>query len=255
MTPETEARLRAACGVVLLAAPMLLLVIGFKACGQAASLAELRSELAVSALMAEQALAENQAALQLKTQDTDRLRGELAGLAKSKVDAYASNISLQEEKRLLEKQKDILTTSLLLDPVANRISLMRDSQAARGFAVAYGVPQAFGNIPGAAAGGRIVSKERFAAPNRSKYEEKNGSIDWEPMQEGDSARTSALGEYVLFVQGNLILHGPTKLKAIHDAYPHFCLGLTQDTAKSLYNAAFIGTRIAVPPVPKSAAKP
>ena len=58
------------------------------------------------------ALEELRALKELKLEDAARYRKELKGLAKSSKAVYDTGVSLQEEKRLLEKQLEIMTTYL-----------------------------------------------------------------------------------------------------------------------------------------------
>jgi hypothetical protein len=60
---------------------------------------------------------------------------------------------------------------------------------------------------------------------------------------GTSVRSNALGEYVLFTNSKLVLHGPPRNAADHEAFPHLCLGLSLDAARNLYRHSFIGTKI------------
>ena len=108
-----------------------------------------------------------------------------------------------------------------------------------------------GHMPSPA---RIVSKERFAHPERAKLEESGGSLEWSPPQVGTSVRANALGEHVMFTSGPLILHGPPRKKAEHDSFPHLCLGLSARAAQKLYAQSFIGTKIAYKAVSAPAQK-
>jgi lipoprotein-anchoring transpeptidase ErfK/SrfK len=109
-----------------------------------------------------------------------------------------------------------------------------------------------GTVPGTM---RAVSKERFANPTRARVEQKDGKLDWEPPQVGTDPRSGALGEYVVFTDGPLVLHGPPPKKKLHEAYPHACAGLTAAAAKRLYDSSFIGTRIIYRKAKKAAAAP
>ncbi len=99
-------------------------------------------------------------------------------------------------------------------------------------------------MPRAAA---IMSKERFAHPERPRSEQVGGQLQWEPPQVGTSVRANALGEYVMFTREGLVLHGPPLRAAEHEAYPHLCLSLPAATAARLYAKSFVGTKIALLP--------
>ena len=90
---------------------------------------------------------------------------------------------------------------------------------------------------------RIVSKERFAHPERAKSEMVNGQLQYTPPQVDTSVRSNALGEYVMFTNSRLILHGPPLNSDDHEKFSHICLGLDLDAARKLYNSSFIGTKI------------
>jgi hypothetical protein len=60
-------------------------------------------------------------------------------------------------------------------------------------------------------------------------------------------RANALGEFVMFTKGSLILHGAPKKAAEHMAFPHYCVGLTLAVARRLYSQSFMGTRIKIVP--------
>ena len=71
----------------------------------------------------------------------------------------------------------------------------------------------------------------------------NGQLQWTPPQVGTSVRARALGEFVMFTNSKLILHGPPISEEDHARFPHICLGLDRETARKLYHSSFIGTRI------------
>ena len=192
---------------------------------------------------------------QLKVQDIQNLKNGLSDLAKSSKSLYEAVLSLQEEKRVLEKQYKIMTTYLEIDEEGKKISLMSGEQALQAFPMGYPAVTALGGekrplSPPA----RIVSKERFAHPERAKLEESEGQLEWEPPQVGTSIRANALGEHVMFTAGPLILHGPPKKKAEHDSFPHLCLGLSAAAAQKLYSQSFIGTKIIYKTAPAQARK-
>ncbi len=180
----------------------------------------------------------------LKTADLERLKAGLSGSAQSQKSLFESGLSLQEERRLLEKQLEIMTTTLLINPALQRVFLMRAEQPLQSYLISYIPLRSFGGAPGALPSTvRIVSKERFAHPERGKSEEVNGTLQWVPPQVGTSVRSNALGEYVIFTNSALILHGPPVNAEDHERFPHICLGLDQEAARKLYRASFIGTRV------------
>ena len=74
-------------------------------------------------------------------------------------------------------------------------------------------------------------------------EEVDGKISWEPPQVGKDPRSGGLGEFVLFTDGPLIIHGPAPKKELHAAFPHVCPGVTAYTAQRLFENVFVGTKI------------
>ena len=195
----------------------------------------------------------------LKAADLEQLKAGLSGHALSEKSLFESGLSLQEERRLLEKQLEIMTTTLLVNPPLQRVFLMRAEQPMQSYLISY-IPlrsfpatTALAGPPGSSGGGnlpitlpptvRIVSKERFAHPERGRSEEVNGTLHWVPPQVGSSVRANALGEFVMFTNSALILHGPPINAEDHERFPHVCLGLDQEAARKLYRGSFIGTRI------------
>jgi hypothetical protein len=180
----------------------------------------------------------------LKTMDLEQLKAGLGGHAQSEKSLFESGISLQEERRLLEKQLEIMTTTLLINPALQRVFLMRADQPLQSYLISHIPLRSYGGAPDSLpAVVRIVSKERFAHPERGKSEEVNGTLQWIPPQVGTSVRSNALGEFVIFTNSALILHGPPVNAEDHERFPHICLGLDQEAARKLYRASFIGTRI------------
>ena len=181
-----------------------------------------------------------------KSKELKKFKSTFSNVVQAKKSLYESGLFLQEEKRLLEKQLEIITTYLKADLSTKKISLMRGEQSLEDYAFQFGSISAFGGetktLP---AWVRITSKERFAHPERGKSEEVNGSLAWNPPQVGNSARSNALGEYVVFTNSPLILHGPPKKKEEHESFPHLCLGLPLQSAVKIYKNSFIGTKIAV----------
>lgn len=180
----------------------------------------------------------------LKAQDVANFKEGFATLAKSRKQLFENGLSLQEERRLLEKQLEIMTTSLVINPALQRVFLMRADQPLQSYLLAYFPLRAFGGAPESLpATVRIVSKERFAHPERGTSEEVNGKLQYEPPQVGTSVRSNALGEFVIFTNSKLILHGPPLNPEDHEKFPHVCLGLDLDAARKLYRGTFIGTKI------------
>jgi hypothetical protein len=180
----------------------------------------------------------------LKTTDLEQLKAGISGNALTQKSLFESGLSLQEERRLLEKQLEIMTTSLLVNPALQRIFLMRAEQPLQSYLISYIPVRSFGGAPTTLPPNlRVISKERFAHPERGKSEEVNGTLQWVPPQVGTSVRSKALGEFVMFTNSALIIHGPPLSEEDHEKYPHICLGIDQDAARKLYRASFIGTHI------------
>lgn len=180
----------------------------------------------------------------LKRSDAAQFKLGLSGTAKSQKDLFESGLSLQEEHRLLEKQLEIMTTRLAVNPGLQRVFVLRDGQPLQSYPLGYYPLRAYGGVaPTLPQVTRIVSKERFAHPERGKAEMANGQLQWTPPQVGTSVRARALGEFVMFTTSKLILHGPPISEEAHAQFPHICLGLSADTARRLYRASFIGTHI------------
>jgi len=188
----------------------------------------------------------------LKEQDVEQLKLEFSSAAVTNKSLFESGLSLQEERRLLEKQLEILTTSLYINPALQRIFLMRADEPLNSFLISYIPPRYFGIIstgtivPNSV---RIVSKERFAAPERGKSEIIDGKLQWVPPQVGTSVRSRALGEFVMFTNSPLILHGRPVDSEAHEQFLHLCIGLDTDAARRLYRGSFIGTRITLNSTP------
>ncbi|MFA6093357.1 MAG: hypothetical protein WCU88_13220 [Elusimicrobiota bacterium] len=182
---------------------------------------------------------------ELKGQDVAKFKQGLSRLADSKRQVYEAGMALQEEKRLLEKQLELLTTFLMVDMPANRIHRMRGEESVESFPIA-GVRAAAGPVrsPDVL---QIASKERFAHPERGEFIEKDGQLQWNPPQVGTSVRSNALGEYVIFAGPSVILHGPSSKSADHEAFAHYCLGLSAVAARKLYAGSFIGMKILFKP--------
>ncbi|MBI4376854.1 MAG: L,D-transpeptidase [Elusimicrobia bacterium] len=203
---------------------------------------------ALSAMVEEsaQGLAVNQSLRDLKAKDLSRFKVNLSTLTSSRREIYEGGLQLQSERRILEKQWEIMSTFLLIDEEIGKVHLMRMEQSLESYRLGYVPVQVFGieprPLPVAAV---IISKERFAHPERPKSEEVDGQLEWEPPQVGNSARANALGEFVMFTRGPLIIHGPPRSPEEHEAFPHYCLGLDIKTARRLYNNSYIGTRVLI----------
>lgn len=184
---------------------------------------------------------------ELKRNDLIVFTENLADEATAKKDLFESGVMLHDEKRLLEKQWDIMSTSILVDEERMRISILKSQEPVESFMLSsapimLGVVQSSSvyNYPNII---RITSKERFAHPERGKAETIDGILKWTPPQVGTSVRANALGEYVIFTNSPVIFHGPPKNPVDHEAYQHLCLNLPQETAKNIYQKTFIGTKI------------
>lgn len=189
-------------------------------------------------------LDQSRALRDLKRKDLEGFKAGLPGAAHSRRAVYEAGLGLQEEKRLLEKQWEILSTYVLVDATERKVHLMRGDQSLESFPMLYEGPTLLGDdtrsIPAVT---EVVSKERFAHPERGKSETVNGKLEWTPPQVGTSVRANALGEYVIFTRGPLILHGPPANEQDHRKFPHLCVGLSLHAAAALFKDTFIGTRI------------
>jgi hypothetical protein len=190
------------------------------------------------------ALSHYESLAELKANDVDQFKRGMVDLAQSKKALFEAGLSSQEERRLLEKQWEIITTYLNVDIGLGRIFLMRGDQPLESYLIDYVPMKALGGVPAKVPRFvHITSKERFANPERGTSELVNGKLQWVPPQVGTSVRSNALGEYVMFTNSKLILHGPPLNLIDHDAYPHLCVGLSREAARNLYQHSFIGTKI------------
>jgi hypothetical protein len=182
----------------------------------------------------------------LRRRDLAGFKAGLPGAAQSRRAVYEAGLGLQEEKRLLEKQWEIISTYVQVDAAERKVHIMRGDQSLESFPLLYEGPTLLGgetrNLPAVV---EIVSKERFAHPERGKSETVNGKLEWTPPQVGSSVRANALGEYVIFTRGPLVLHGPPRLEEDHRKFPHACLGLSLRAARRLFEQTYIGTKIYV----------
>jgi len=208
----------------------------------------------------------------LKAADVARFKAGFSNTARSNKSLFESGLSLQEERRLLDKQLEIMTTYLVVNPALQRVFIMRGDQPLQSYLIDYIPLRSFPTLtssPADVSGGsstltsldsglqsagmtaklklpsvvRIVSKERFAHPERGKSEVVNGQLQYTPPQVDTSVRSNALGEYVMYTNNRLIIHGPPLNTDDHEKFSHICLGLDLDAARKLYNSSFIGTKI------------
>ena len=241
---------RRAPGALVLAAGALILAACWLLQGWLAGNARLASAEHEAAAVAlddlDQELSERQALRDLVARDLTRAKRNAATLSRSRRVLFEGGLALSEDKRLLEKQWEIMTTYLLVDLKNDRVQIMRGEQAFETWPLEGARPRAAGGdtkpLPRIAT---IVTKERYAHPERGKSEQVGGRLDWEPPQVGSSVRASALGENVMFTKEGLILHGPPLKQAEHEAFPHLCLALPAATARRLYARSFVGTKVMI----------
>ncbi len=228
-----------AAGVLVLCG---LFGLNYKLSGHLALQKQMIASLAKEADTMNEALTDMRSVKAMKERDMALFTSGMSSIAQTKKAVYESGLALQEEKRLLEKQLEIITTSIRVDLENSKISLMREDHSLADYPVVFTSTHAVTDAV-KKSGLRIISKERFAHPERGKLEEKDGVLTWIPPQVGQSLRSNALGEFVMFTNSNVVIHGPFKKLAEHQAYPHACLGLTPANARKLYQSSFIGTRI------------
>lgn len=184
----------------------------------------------------------------LKLRDVAALKKNLPSLTQSRRALFEAGLQLQEEKHLLEKQWELMTTYLLIDEGDGRLRIMRGEESLESFPLETPTAKPYGSPPYPPPPlTTVLSKERFAHPERGKYEEKDGQLSWTPPQVGPASRADALGEFVVFTRGPLILHGPAKVSKDHAAYPHYCLELSLPVARKAYAAASLGAKILIQP--------
>lgn len=176
----------------------------------------------------------------LKARDIRSLQALLANEARARKTYTEQRFAAAEEKRQLEKQWDLLTIYLLFDPNDSKLHIMRGDQALRTLPAG----------PLSCSSGTfkldriytVSSKERFPHPERGRVDLQDGQLKWTPPQQA-ADRSTALGENVLFTNGPMIFHAPSKDKAQHDAYPHCCLGLAAAAASKIYGEVFVGSKL------------
>ncbi|PIR15775.1 MAG: hypothetical protein COV48_12495 [Elusimicrobia bacterium CG11_big_fil_rev_8_21_14_0_20_64_6] len=188
-------------------------------------------------------LAERQALNALVSRDVARAKASAATLSRSRKALFEGGLALSEEKRLLEKQLEIMSFWIRLEPEADKIHLMRGDQIVESLPLDGARPVAVGGearkMPRSAT---LMSKERFASTERPKSEQVGGQLQWEPPQVGTSVRANALGQFVLFTKEGLVIHGPPLKASEHAAYPHLCLSLPLKVAARIYSKSFVGTK-------------
>ena len=223
---------------------VLLWSAGHEMAGQLQSVKEDAERLERAAAVSGAALENLRALKESRSEDAQWYKKELKKLARSSKTVYDTGVSLQEEKRLLEKQLEIMTTYLEVSEKTAKISIMRGGRSLYDCPFSYSPLKLFGdgikNMPRSA---RIISKERFAHPQRGKVEEINGKVSWEPPQAGKDPRSGGLGEFVIFTDGPLVIHGAPPKKELHERFPHACAGVSAYSAKKLFENTFIGTKI------------
>ncbi len=193
-------------------------------------------------------LAQRQTMRDSLARDLAQAKQNAATLSRSRRVLFEGGLAISEEKRLLEKQWEIMTTYLLVDLANDRVQIMRGEQAYETWPLGGQKPRIVNNpISASLMLATIISKERYAHTERGKSEQIDGRLDWQPPQVGTSARASALGEAVMFTKEGLILHGPALKRPEHENYPHICLELPRATARRLYSRSFIGTHVMIKP--------
>jgi hypothetical protein len=252
MTATLESRLRAldrrvgALGLAVAGAAVLasLWMLGRWVSAHAEIAADERTALSVAREDLGLDLAELQALSELVSRDFARAKVSAATLTRSRKALFEGGLALSEEKRLLEKQLEIMSLWIRIEEESDRIHLMRGDQIAESLLLAGARPRVVGAearpLPRSAT---ILTKERFASTERPKSEQVGGMLQWEPPQVGTSVRASALGEFVLFTREGLVIHGPPLKAAEHEAFPHLCLALPRAAAARLYSQSFVGTKI------------
>ncbi|MBI3288786.1 MAG: L,D-transpeptidase [Elusimicrobia bacterium] len=180
------------------------------------------------------------------SRDFARAKESAATLSRSRRLLFEGGLAVSEEKRLLEKQLEIMSLWIRVDQAADKAHLIRGEQIAESLPLSGARVRAVGAetraLPGA---GTIASKERFASTERPRSEQVGGQLQWEPPQVGTSQRASALGEFVMFTKEGIIIHGPPLKVAEHEAFAHLCLSLPIAVARRLYAQSFVGTKIQI----------
>lgn len=192
----------------------------------------------------------------LRARDVESTKKAMTGLARKQKSYYEERLALAEERRSLEKQLELLETRFLV--ADGKLKAVRAERVSQEFALAgpatcwaeEGAPSVV-----APAAAQVTAKEFYAHPERGRVEMKDGALIWTPPQVGTVSRQEGLGQYVLFTNTPLVLHLPPRDKAAHESYAHCCLPLDKKSAKSAYDAVFIGARLAVQGEPAQPAAP
>lgn len=252
MSETLESRLRAldrrvgALGLAAAGAAIIgcLWLLGRWVTENAARAADERAALTVAREDLDLDLAERRALSALVSRDFARAKASAATLSRSRKALFEGGLALSEEKRLLEKQLEIMSLWIRLDEENDKVHLVRGDQIAESLLLAGARPRVVGAETRAMPrNATIISKERFASTERPRSDQVGGQLQWEPPQVGTSVRASALGEFVLFTKEGLVLHGPPLKEAEHEAFPHLCLALPRAVAARLYSQSFVGTKI------------
>lgn len=258
MSATLESRLRSldrrvgAVGLLLTGAAVLggVWLLGDWAAKRVEDFAGERAALTVAREDLELDLAERQALSDVTNRDLKRAKESAASLSKSRKALFEGGLAVSEEKRLLEKQLEIMSLWIRLDEENDKIHLVRGDVIAETLSLGEARLRAVGGetrpLPKTAV---VISKERFASPERPKSDAVAGQLQWEPPQVGASTRASALGEHVLFTKEGVIIHGKPLKDAEHEAYPHLCLSLPPAVARRIYSQSYIGTKFLFAPGP------
>jgi hypothetical protein len=192
----------------------------------------------------------------LRARDVRSTKKAMTGLARKQKTYYEERLALAEERRLLEKQLELLETRFVA--ADGKLKAVRAERVSQEFGLAgqatcwaeEGAPSVV--VPASA---QVTAKEFYAHPERGKVEMKDGTLIWTPPQVGTVSRQEGLGQYVLFTNTSLVVHLPPRDKVAHESYAHCCLPLDKKTAKSAYDAVFIGARLALQAEPATGASP
>ncbi|MEQ1920581.1 MAG: hypothetical protein ABL955_15440, partial [Elusimicrobiota bacterium] len=152
MSAPLEARLRAldrrvgALGLAAAGAAVLasLWLLGRWVSAHAAIAADERVALSVAREDLELDLAERQALSDLVSRDFARAKVSAATLSRSRKALFEGGLALSEEKRLLDKQLEIMSLWIRLDEEADKIHLVRGDQIAESLLLAGARPRTVG---------------------------------------------------------------------------------------------------------------
>lgn len=183
----------------------------------------------------------------LRARDVEKTKQAMTGLARKQKSYYEERLALVEERRLLEKQLELLETRFAAGE--GKLKALRAERVSQEFPVG---PLACYGEAVAAPAAVVTAKEFYAHPERGKVEMLEGTLRWTPPQVGTVSRQEGLGQYVIFTNTSWIAHLPPKDKAKHEGYAHCCIPLARKTAKQAYDASFIGSRWTVGPLEPAA---